>query len=62
MDTLLFVYSALLSMCKKTRRSKRIDNYFSLPSNSQQRDDADAVIVNGQTEDFERIDDVISDK
>ena len=40
-------------MCKKTRGSKRIDNYFSLPSNSQQRDDADAVIVNEQTEDFE---------
>ena len=42
--------------------SKRTDNYFSIPSNSQQRDDADAVIVNEQMEDFEGIDGVSLDK
>ena len=46
----------LIGLCK------HIDNYFSIPSNSQQRDDADAVIVNEQMEDFEGINGVILDK
>lgn len=44
------------------RGSTRIDSYFSLPSTSQQRDETDAVIVNEETEEFEGVDDVISDK
>ena len=54
-------------MCKKTRiiyqrfQAHR-QNYFGLPSNSQQLDDADAIIVNEQTEEFKGVDDIISDK
>jgi len=61
------LFTAHYDRCVKRRESslrgsKRIDNFFSLPSNSQQGDDVDAVIVNEQTEDFEGIDDAISDK
>ena len=61
------MFTAHYDRCVKRRESslrgsKRIDNYFSIPSNSQERDDADAVIVNEQAEDFEGIDGVISDK
>lgn len=61
------MFTAHFDRCVKRRESslkgsKRIDNYFGLPSNSQQLDDADAIIVNEQTEDFEGVDDIISDK
>ena len=64
---LFYLFTAHFDRCVKRRESsikgfKRIDNYFGLPSNSQQLDDADAIIVNEQTEEFKGVDDIISDK
>jgi len=63
----VYFKTAHFDRCVKRRESsikgfKRIDNYFGLPSNSQQLDDADAIIVNEQTEEFKGVDDIISDK